>query len=73
MNALHEDIERFLNFRGAQGRPYTATNHGRIVDAIKDGSEDEIRRIVSAGIERARTQMLEGLLANDSGRAGQAS
>lgn len=73
VNTLHEEIERFLNFRGTQGRPYTATNHGRIVDAIRAGSEDEIRRIASAGIERARTHMLEGLMAKDSGRGEQAS
>lgn len=73
VNALHEDIERFLNYRGSQGRPYTATNHGRIVDAIRDGSEEDIRRIVLAGIERARTHMLEGLMANDIGRSEQVS
>jgi DNA-binding GntR family transcriptional regulator len=73
VNSLHEEIERFLNFRGAQGRPYTATNHGRIVDIIRAGTEDEIRQVVSSGIERARTHMLEGLMANDSGRAEQAS
>ncbi|WP_311212587.1 MULTISPECIES: GntR family transcriptional regulator [unclassified Arthrobacter] len=73
INSLHEEIERFLNFRGAQGRPYTATNHGRIVDIIRTGTEDEIRHVVSSGIERARTHMLEGLMANDNGRAEQAS
>lgn len=73
VNALHEEIERFLNFRGTQGQPYTAKNHGRLVDVIRTGSEDEIREIVSSGIARARTHMLEGLMANDGARAGQGS
>jgi len=73
VNALHEEIERFLNFRGKQGRPYTATNHGRLVSVIREGSEEEIRHTVSAGIERARTHMLEGLLKEGNGRAEHAS
>lgn len=73
VNALHEEIERFLNFRGTQGQPYTAKNHGRLVDVIRTGTESEIRETVSAGIERARTHMLEGLLVNGNARDGQTS
>ncbi len=73
VNALHEEIERFLNFRGTQGQPYTAKNHGKLADVIRTGSEEEIRETVSAGIERARTHMLEGLLANQNVREGQNS
>ena len=63
INALHEEIERFLNLQGALGHPYTATNHQRLVDIIRTDSADEIRAVVLAGIEKARTHMIETLIA----------
>lgn len=63
INALHEEIERFLNLQGALGHPYTATNHHRLVDIIRTESADEIRAVVLSGIEKARTHMIETLLA----------
>ncbi len=63
INGLHEEIERFLNLQGALGNPYTATNHHRLVDIIRTESVDEIRAVVLSGIEKARTHMVETLLA----------
>ncbi|QUH06279.1 GntR family transcriptional regulator [Saccharopolyspora erythraea] len=63
INALHEEIERFLNLQGALGHPYTATNHHRLVDIIRTESADEIRAVVRSGIEKARVHMIETLLA----------
>ncbi len=63
INTLHEEIERFLNLQGALGHPYTATNHERLVDIIRTESAEEIRAVVLAGIEKARTHMIETLLA----------
>lgn len=62
VTALNEEIERFLNLRKELGKPYTAVNHGRTIDAIRSGDEEEIRTVVSAGIERARVHMLETML-----------
>ncbi|GAA0190805.1 GntR family transcriptional regulator [Glutamicibacter creatinolyticus] len=62
VKTLHEEIERFLNYQGKQGQPYKATNHGKLVEVIKNGSEDEIRDTVSSGIERSRKHMLVGLM-----------
>ena len=63
INSLHEEIERFLNLQGALGNPYTATNHHRLVDVLRTESADEIRAVVLSGIEKARTHMIETLLA----------
>lgn len=73
INALHEEIERFLNLQGALGRPYTASNHRRLVDNIRTGSADEIRAVVLSGIEKAREHMIETLLggARAAGDTGQ--
>ncbi|GGC84053.1 GntR family transcriptional regulator [Tersicoccus solisilvae] len=73
VTALNEEIERFLNLRKELGKPYTAVNHGRIVDAIRGGDEAEIRTVVSAGIERARVHMLEAMLEGSTSSAGRAS
>ncbi|WP_158083189.1 GntR family transcriptional regulator [Streptomyces antioxidans] len=68
INTLHEEIERFLNLRGELGRPpYVSVNHGRLVEAIRrgsdrSGSEEEIRQIALDGIERSRQYMLNTLL-----------
>lgn len=62
VTALNEEIERFLNLRRELGKPYTAVNHGRLIDAIRSGDETEIRDVVTAGIERARVHMLETML-----------
>lgn len=62
VTALNEEIERFLNLRKELGKPYTAVNHGRLIDAIRSGDETEIRDVVTAGIERARVHMLETML-----------
>ncbi|WP_129660478.1 GntR family transcriptional regulator [Rothia uropygialis] len=62
VTALNEEIERFLNLRKELGKPYTAVNHGRLIDAIRSGDESEIRDVVTAGIERARVHMLETML-----------
>ncbi|WP_445517974.1 GntR family transcriptional regulator [Streptomyces sp. NEAU-174] len=73
INTLHEEIERFLNLRGELGRPpYTSVNHGRLVETIRRGTEDEIRQVALEGIERSRQYMLDTLLSggNDSNGAG---
>lgn len=68
INTLHEEIERFLNLRGELGRtPYTSVNHGRLVESIRKGSEDEIRQVVLEGIERSRQYMLDTLLSGGNG------
>lgn len=63
VNTLHEEIERFLNLQGTLGQPYTPTNHHRLVDVIRTAPPEEIREVVLSGIERARVQMVETLLA----------
>ncbi|WP_326686229.1 MULTISPECIES: GntR family transcriptional regulator [unclassified Streptomyces] len=71
INTLHEEIERFLNLRGELGRPpYTSVNHGRLVETIRKGSEEEIRQVVLEGIERSRKYMLDTLLSGGSGTSG---
>ena len=65
INSLNENIERFLNYRRELGRPYHAVNHGNLVEAICNGDEAEIRAVATAGIERARTHMLQALLGGD--------
>ncbi|MEU7370159.1 GntR family transcriptional regulator [Streptomyces hygroscopicus] len=71
INTLHEEIERFLNLRGELGRPsYTVVNHGRLVETIKSGSEEEIRQVALEGIERSRQYMLNTLLSGGTGGTG---
>ncbi|MFH8813432.1 GntR family transcriptional regulator [Streptomyces hygroscopicus] len=71
INTLHEEIERFLNLRGELGRPsYTVVNHGRLVETIKSGSEEEIRQVALEGIERSRQYMLDTLLSGGTGEPG---
>ncbi|MDN3060451.1 GntR family transcriptional regulator [Streptomyces sp. SRF1] len=71
INTLHEEIERFLNLRGELGRPsYTVVNHGRLVETIKSGSEEEIRQVALEGIERSRQYMLNTLLSGGTGEPG---
>ncbi|MFD4989225.1 GntR family transcriptional regulator [Streptomyces sp. NPDC058374] len=71
INTLHEEIERFLNLRGELGRPpYTSVNHGRLVDTIRSGSEEEVRQVALEGIERSRRYMLDTLLSGGSGMSG---
>ncbi|MFE2672847.1 GntR family transcriptional regulator [Streptomyces hygroscopicus] len=71
INTLHEEIERFLNLRGELGRPsYTIVNHGRLVETIKSGSEEEIRQVALEGIERSRQYMLDTLLSGGNGGTG---
>ncbi|WP_250847508.1 GntR family transcriptional regulator [Streptomyces hygroscopicus] len=71
INTLHEEIERFLNLRGELGRPsYTVVNHGRLVETIKSGSEEEIRQVALEGIERSRQYMLDTLLSGGTGGTG---
>lgn len=71
INTLHEEIERFLNLRGELGRPsYTIVNHGRLVETIKSGSEEEIRQVALEGIERSRQYMLDTLLSGGNGGNG---
>ena len=71
INTLHEEIERFLNLRGELGRPsYTVVNHGRLVETIKSGSEEEIRQVALEGIERSRQYMLNTLLSGGTGEHG---
>ncbi|WP_167746503.1 GntR family transcriptional regulator [Streptomyces melanosporofaciens] len=71
INTLHEEIERFLNLRGELGRaPYTSVNHGRLVEAIRRGSEEEIRQVVLEGIERSRQYMLDTLLSGGNETSG---
>jgi DNA-binding GntR family transcriptional regulator len=63
INRVHEEVERFFNLRGELGRPsYTSVNHGRLVETIRRDSEDEIRTVVTEGIERSRQYMLDTLL-----------
>lgn len=64
VNALNEEIERFLNLRAELGQPYTAKNHGQLVETIRRGDEAKIREVAAAGIERARVHMLEAMLAS---------
>ncbi|MBI0377710.1 GntR family transcriptional regulator [Streptomyces albiflaviniger] len=74
INTLHEEIERFLNLRGELGRPpYTSVNHGRLVETIRRGSEDEIRQVALEGIERSRQYMLDTLLSGGSESNGAGS
>ncbi|MER8161785.1 FCD domain-containing protein [Streptomyces sp. NPDC094472] len=74
INTLHEEIERFLNLRGELGRPpYTSVNHGRLVETIRRGSEEEIRQVVLEGIERSRQYMLETLLSGGNETSGASS
>ncbi|GLV74499.1 GntR family transcriptional regulator [Streptomyces hygroscopicus] len=71
INTLHEEIERFLNLRGELGRPsYTIVNHGRLVETIRSGSEEEIRQVALEGIERSRQYMLDTLLSGGTGGTG---
>ncbi|WP_242438283.1 GntR family transcriptional regulator [Streptomyces hygroscopicus] len=71
INTLHEEIERFLNLRGELGRPsYTVVNHGRLVETIRSGSEEEIRQVALEGIERSRQYMLDTLLSGGTGEPG---
>lgn len=63
INALHEEIERFLNLQGTLGQPYKARNHHRLVDTIRTASAEEIREVVLTGIENSRVHMLEALIA----------
>ncbi|MFI7311565.1 GntR family transcriptional regulator [Streptomyces hygroscopicus] len=72
INTLHEEIERFLNLRGELGRPsYTIVNHGRLVETIRSGSEEEIRQVALEGIERSRQYMLDTLLSGGTGGTGE--
>lgn len=61
VRSIHEEIERCLNLRRELGRPYTAVNHGRLVDAIMTRDEDVIRSTALGGIERARNHMMSVL------------
>lgn len=73
INTLHEEIERFFNLRGEHGRPpYASVNHGRLVETLRKGSEDEIRQVVLEGVERSRQYMVNTLLSggNETGGAG---
>lgn len=71
INSLHEEVERFLNLTGALGRLKPSVNHGRLVDAIRNGDEDHIRTVVSDGLRRAQRLLLEALLASPgAGDAG---
>lgn len=66
VRSIHEEIERCLNLRRELGRPYTAVNHGRLVDAIMTRDEDVIRRTALGGIERARDHMMSVLTRHSS-------
>ncbi|MGW7615045.1 hypothetical protein ACWGLG_04125 [Streptomyces antimycoticus] len=50
--------------------PYTSVNHGRLVEAIRRGSEEEIRQVVLEGIERSRQYMLDTLLCGGNEPSG---
>jgi len=68
INSVHEEVERFLNLRGELGRPrYVSVNHGRLVDTIKNGSEEHIRSVAVEGIKRSQKYMLDTLLASSDG------
>ena len=68
INSLHEEVERFLNLRGELGRPrYVSVNHGRLVESIRSGSEDEVRAVALEGIKRSQRYMLDTLLADKEG------
>ncbi|MCH1883992.1 GntR family transcriptional regulator [Agrococcus sp. ARC_14] len=73
ITALNEEIERFLNLRKELGRPYSAVNHGRLVDAIRGGDEAAIREVTTSGIERARMHMLESMLEGGAFEGARAS
>lgn len=73
ITALNEEIERFLNLRKELGKPYTAVNHGRLVEAIRRGDEAEIHDVVTTGIERARRHMVETMLDSGTFSTGQQS
>lgn len=67
VNALNEEIERFLNLQADIGRPYAPKNHGQLVRAIRGGDEVEIREVAAAGIEQARVKMVALMLEGDIG------
>jgi DNA-binding FadR family transcriptional regulator len=62
INTLHQEAERFLNLTGALGRLKPSVNHGRLVEAIRNGDEDHIRTVVSDGLKRTQRLLLEALL-----------
>lgn len=70
VQSIHEEIERCLNLRKELGRPYSAVNHGRLIDAIMTREPTVIRQTALAGIERARDHMTEVLFSHSGGSSG---
>lgn len=65
IRSLHEEIERFFNLQGIlSGSRYISVNHGRLVNTIRSGDEEQIRTVATEGIQRSRNYMTEAILAD---------
>lgn len=61
--ALHEELERYLNYKMLVGiDAERATSHKDLVALMREGDDDEIRRSVVAGVQRARDWMMNAMI-----------